>query len=305
MTDLFADRLAEAVLSKASPVVVGLDPDPARLPAELIKQNSSGDPRVDTAQAIREFNAAVIEQVAPFACAVKPQIAYYEACGAPGIQAFEDTIKMAHDAGLLVISDVKRGDIGSTAKAYAAAHLLAPEAGDAITVNPYLGTDSIQPFLDACAVKGGGLFVLVRTSNPSASEIQDLSVDGRPVHEHVASLVSRWGNSLRGSCGYSSVGAVVGATVPAELAKLRALLPNTWFLIPGVGAQGGSASDVAAAFDERGLGAVINSSRGILYAYGNPATKDWRSPIGAAARQLRDDLAEVRGAGPALTSNGP
>jgi orotidine-5'-phosphate decarboxylase len=305
MTDLFADRLAEAVLTKASPVVVGLDPDLARLPKEVLAGPSSGDPRVDTAQAIRDFNEAVIEQIAPYACAVKPQIAYYEACGAPGIQAFEDTIQMAHDAGLLVISDIKRGDIGSTAKAYAAAHLLAPVAGDAITVNPYLGTDSIQPFLDACGTTGSGLFALVRTSNPSAGEIQDLCVDGKPVHEHVAQLVTRWGEGLRGSCGYSSVGAVVGATAPAELAKLRALLPQTWLLIPGVGAQGGSAADVAPAFDAKGLGAVVNSSRGILYAFGDPSTQNWRTPIANAARQLRDELADVRNKGPSLTANGP
>ncbi|MDG2150441.1 MAG: orotidine-5'-phosphate decarboxylase [Planctomycetota bacterium] len=305
MADLFADRLAEAVLTKASPVVVGLDPDPARLPTEVLKGPSSGDPRADTAQAIRAFNEAVIEQIAPYACAVKPQIAYYEACGVPGIQAFEDTIQMAHDAGLLVISDIKRGDIGSTAKAYAAAHLLAPVSGDAITVNPYLGTDSIQPFLEACHTTGSGLFALVRTSNPSASEIQDLCVDGKPVHDHVAELVARWGEGLRGSCGYSSVGAVVGATAPAELAKLRALLPQTWFLIPGVGAQGGAAADVAPAFDSQGLGAVVNSSRGILYAFGDPSTENWRSPIANAARQLRDELADVRNKGPSLTTNRP
>jgi len=305
MTDLFADRLAEAVLTKASPVVVGLDPDPARMPKELLSSTSSGDPREDTAQAIREFNAAVIEQVAPYACAVKPQIAFYEACGPPGIQAFEDTIQMAHDAGLLVISDVKRGDIGSTAQAYAAAHLLAPVSGDAITVNPYLGTDSIQPFLDACGTVGGGLFVLVRTSNPSAGEIQDLCPDERPVHEHVARLVATWGDAFVGSCGYSSIGAVVGATAPAELRKLRELLPCAWFLIPGVGAQGGAAADVAPAFDDRGLGAVINSSRAILYAFGDPSSRDWRTPIGTAARQLRDELAQVRSKGPTLTPNGP
>lgn len=305
MTDLFADRLAEAVLSKDSAVVVGLDPNLHRLPRELVATSSDEDPRVVAAQAIREFNAAVIEQVAPYACAVKPQVAYYEAHGAPGIQAFEDTIQMAHDAGLLVISDVKRGDIGSTAQAYAEAHLLASTAGDAITVNPYLGSDSIQPFLDACTTSGGGLFVLVRTSNPSAREIQDLTADGKPVHEHVARLVAAWGESLRGDRGYSSVGAVVGATAPEELAKLRGVLPGTWFLIPGVGAQGGSAADVAAAFDEQGLGAVINSSRGILYAFGDPSSSDWRRPIRDAARRLRDELAEVRGTGTTLTPNGP
>ncbi len=303
MTNLFADRLANAVLSKGSSVVVGLDPDIRKFPLELLPAAPDELSREQAAGAIRAFNDVVLEQVAPYACAVKPQIAYYEAWGAPGIQAFEDTVRKAHELGLLVISDIKRGDIGSTASAYAAAHLLAPEAGDAITVNPYLGTDSIQPFLDACQACHGGLFILVRTSNPSARDIQDLDSGGQPVHEHVAKLVKEWGSTLVGRHGYSSVGAVVGATAPEELAKLRSMLPNTWFLIPGVGAQGGKASDVAAAFDERGLGAVINSSRGILYAFGDPATKDWRTPIGEAAKVLRDQLAEA--AGPSLARNGP
>jgi len=204
-----------------------------------------------------------------------------------------------------VIGDVKRGDIGTTAAAYAQAHLGADEpsgaashAGsaataiyaDAITVNPYFGTDGIQPFLDAALRRGAGLFVLVRTSNASASELQDLRVDGRPLHEHVAERVRAWGAELRGELGYSSVGAVVGATAPRELVRLRELLPRTWLLIPGVGAQGATAADVGPAFDQHGLGALVNSSRGILYAFGSPTAPDWRRSVREAAVRLRDEL---------------
>jgi orotidine-5'-phosphate decarboxylase len=294
MNTPFADRLAEAVLSKGSSLVVGLDPDPARFP-EAHQGTGVGQDREATAAAILAFNTAVIEEVAPFACAVKPQSAYYEAWGAPGVMAYEATINRAHEAGLLVIGDVKRGDIGSTAKAYAAGHLLAPGSSDAITVNPYLGTDSIDPFVQAARDVGGGLFILVRTSNPSAADIQDLQIETGTVHEHVAGLVNRWGADDVGTHGFSSVGAVVGATRPQELARLREAMPKAWLLVPGVGAQGGRASDIACAYDERGLGAVVNSSRGILYAFGEPSASNWRGAIASAARALRDELAEASG----------
>jgi len=295
MTAPFADRLADAVLTKGSSLVVGLDPDPARFPEALVGTGVGSD-REATAAAILAFNTAVIEEVAPFACAVKPQSAYYEAWGAPGVAAYEATIARAHEANLLVIGDVKRGDIGSTATAYAAGHLLAPGSADAITVNPYLGTDSIEPFVKAAQEGGGGLFILVRTSNPSAADIQDLQADGKAIHDHVAGLVTGWGANTVGENGYSSVGAVVGATRPQELASLREALPQAWLLIPGVGAQGGKAADIACAYDERGLGAVVNSSRGILYAYGDPGASEWRAAIAGAARTLRDELAEASGA---------
>jgi orotidine-5'-phosphate decarboxylase len=211
-------------------------------------------------------------------------------------------VQRARAAGLLVIGDIKRGDIGTTAAAYAEGHLASPERpdarADAVTLNPFLGTDSVAPFFKVMAAQGAGCFVLVRTSNASAGELQDLRVDGRPLHEHVAALVARWGEAQLGACGYSSVGAVVGATAPAELRRLRALLPRAWFLVPGVGAQGATAEDVAAAFDADGLGAIVNSSRGILYAYGDPAAPNWKDSVRDAARTLRDQLR--RAAQPAL-----
>jgi len=297
----FADRLASAVRSKQSSLVVGLDPQIAKLPEEVRAHAASthDDPREAAAAAIEAFDAAVIEEVAPFAAAVKPQIAYYEQWGPPGLAAFEHAVVRAHEAGLLVIGDIKRGDIGPTAEAYASAHLggasdeLTPGGGryaDAVTVNPYFGTDGIQPFLHAVRDRAAGLFVLVRTSNASAGELQDLPVRGQPLHEHVASRVVAWGHDLRGTCGYSSVGAVVGATAPRELARLRECMPHTWFLIPGVGAQGATAADVGPAFDRDGLGALVNSSRGIIFAYGSPTAPDWRRSVREAARRLRDEL---------------
>src|SRR5262245_13322882 len=300
----FADRLAEAVRTKQSALVVGLDPRLERLPLELRRAADAGasDARERAAAALRAFDSAVIELVAPFAVAVKPQSAFYERWGAPGVAAYEHAVERARAAGLLVIGDIKRGDIGTTAAAYAEGHLAAPERSvaraDAVTLNPFLGTDSLAPFLQVMAATGGGCFVLVRTSNPSAGELQDLRVDGRALHEHVAELVHRWGERHVGACGYSSVGAVVGATAPAELRRLRALLPRSWFLVPGVGAQGATADDVAAAFDADGLGAIVNSSRGILYAYGDPAAPAWKDAVRNAARTLRDQLR--RAAQPAL-----
>lgn len=292
----FADRLAQAVRDKHSPLVVGLDPVIGRLPTAVSSHHP--DPRKAAANAIVAFHHGVISAVAPFACAVKPQIAFFEEWGPPGLEAFERTVEMAHEAGLLVIADVKRGDIGSTASAYARAFLGSAHgapANDAVTLNPYLGSDSIAPFLDAADSARAGLFVLVRTSNPSARELQDLDAGGTPVHEHVAHLVREWGASRVGSCGYSSVGAVVGATAPRELARLRGLLPESWLLVPGVGAQGATAADVAPAFDERGLGAVVNASRSVLYAYADRGDAHWADHVGAAARALRDDLRAATG----------
>jgi len=299
----FADRLAEAVRAKRSALVVGLDPQLDKLPLELRRAaQSEPDARARAAAAIRAFDAAVIELVAPFAVAVKPQSGFYERWGAPGVAAYEHAVERARAAGLLVVGDIKRGDIGTTAAAYAEGHLAAPEQAaaraDAVTLNPLLGSDSVAPFLKIMTATGGGCFVLVRTSNPSAGELQDLRVDGRALHEHVAELVHRWGEGHLGACGYSSVGAVVGATAPAELRRLRALLPRAWFLVPGVGAQGATADDVAAAFDGQGLGAIVNSSRGILYAYGDAAAPAWKDAVRAAARTLRDELRRV--AQPAL-----
>ncbi len=223
-----------------------------------------------------EFGKAVVDVVAGRVGLVKFQAAFYEAYGPEGMAALGETIRYARGRGLLVILDGKRNDIGSTAEAYARAYLgKVPVGGaflpswdaDAITVNPYLGTDGISPFVKVAAREGKGLFVLVRTSNASAREFQDLVADGRPVYRHVADRAGRLGRAHRGGSGYSLVGAVVGATYPAELAELRAALPGVPFLVPGYGTQGGSAPDVAPAFDADGLGAVINNSRGLIFAY--------------------------------------
>ena len=307
MTAPFADRLAEAVRSKRSSLVVGLDPRLDRLPASVRasaeRTGGEGDPREVAAAAIERFDEAVIAEVADAAVAVKPQIAFYEQWGPPGLAAYEHAVRVAHAAGLLVIGDIKRGDIGSTAEAYARAHLGggasasggeggAP-AADAVTVNPLLGSDSIAPFLRVASERGGGLFVLVRTSNPSAAELQDQALPGGPLHHILAGLVELWGRELVGACGYSSVGAVVGATAPEELGRLRKLMPHAWLLVPGVGAQGATPADVAGAYGRDGLGAVVNSSRGILYAYGDPSSAGWRPAIRDAARRLRDQLRDV------------
>lgn len=294
----FADRLASAVQSKRSALVVGLDPRLESLPLAVRRQardtvGEKGGARELAAASIQLFDEAVIRQVAPFAVAVKPQIAFYERFGPPGLAAYEHAVTAARSAGLLVIGDIKRGDIGSTAEAYAEAHLTGEAAADAVTLNPYLGSDSVAPFLQTAARAGGGVFVLVRTSNPSARELQDLPVRGRPLHDHVAELVNTWGADRRGECGYSSVGAVVGATAPQELEHLRQLMPHAWLLVPGVGAQGATAADVAGAFDRNGLGALVNSSRGILYAFRDPADEDWQTPVREAARTLRDQLRDA------------
>lgn len=301
----FADRLIEAIVSKRSFLVVGLDPRLAALPAHITETAMAqhGRTREGAAAAIVAFNRVIIEAVAPFAVAVKPQLAFYEVLGAPGLEAFAETVRMARAAGLLVIADGKRNDIGSTAEAYAEAYLGTPRWGndvlgepvaDALTVNPYMGSDSVQPFVAECE-RGAGIFVLVRTSNPSAAELQDLAVDERPLFERVAYLVDKWGASVVGECGFSAVGAVVGATYPEEAAKLRALLPKTLFLVPGVGAQGGSAADAAHAFASGGLGAVVNASRSILFAFQDPTV---RAAVGSdigraaawAASRLQSDL---------------
>jgi orotidine-5'-phosphate decarboxylase len=248
----------EAVERKQSQLVVGLDPFPDRV------------------RDIDSFCRTVIDAVAPYAVAVKPQSAFFEARGWQGVRSFESVCAYAREAGLLVIADVKRGDIGSTAAAYAEAFL--PHA-DAATVNPYLGGDSIEPFLDACR-RGAGIFVLVKTSNPGSGDVQDARLDdGRRVWERVAELVAGWGSDLVGQCGLSAVGAVVGATYPQEIADARALLPHTPFLLPGVGAQGATAADVGPAFANSPAGGLVSASRSVIFA---------DSPGDAAKRLARE-----------------
>ena len=263
-TQPFSQRLAANVDERQSQVVLGLDPDPARVDGG--------------ATGARDFCLRVIEQAAPHCVAAKPQLACFERFGAEGWQAFEDVAQAASDAGLLVIADAKRGDVDATARHYAAAFLRPPV--DALTVNPMLGTDAVQPFLDAAEATGTGLFVLVRTSNPGAAELEDLPLaDGRLWHQAVAERVSGWGAHIPPrDGGLSSIGAVVGATVPEHLTRLRQLMPDQPFLLPGVGAQGGDPASLGPAFGGHMAGALVSASRSVIYA-DDPA---------AAARSLRD-----------------
>jgi orotidine-5'-phosphate decarboxylase len=292
-----------AIVRVGNPVCVGIDPRPEDLPNGFLDR-FSGD-RVGVAQALEAFGREVVEVVAPLVPAVKFQAAFYEAYGPEGVSALHATSEHARSAGLIVIMDGKRNDIGSTAEAYARGYLGKVPVGDhfapswdvdALTVNPYLGIDGITPFVKVATREGKGIFVLVRTSNASAREFQDLVADGKPIYRHVADRLASWSLPHRGDSGYSFVGAVVGATYPAELAELRKALPGVPFLVPGYGTQGGSSSDVAPAFDESGLGALINNSRGITFAYRKPAAlalfgDDWRSAVAQAVQDMVDDLA--------------
>jgi orotidine-5'-phosphate decarboxylase len=263
----FADRLAAAVERNGAPLCVGLDPDPALMPEGL---------------GVVEFCRGIVDAVAEHAVAVKPQAAFFEAQGSAGWAELTDVCGYARDAGLLVIADAKRGDVPSTARAYAAA--FAPLA-DAVTVNPYLGFDSLEPFL---ACDGLGVFVVVKTSNPGGVDVQDLLLaDGRLVWQHVAGLVDRWGADLVGESGLSSVGAVVGATFPQEVAEARQLLPRSVLLLPGVGAQGARAADVAHAFSVGPAGALVSASRSVLYADRGAA---WQEAAAAEAERLAGEL---------------
>lgn len=287
----FADRLIASIRKKNSCLVVGLDPRVERLPENL--KARTGSSRAAAADALVEFNRQVLEAVSDYAAAVKPQAAFYEILGWEGFRALEATVRMAQEMDLPVIADMKRGDIGSTAEAYASACFDAIGA-DAVTVNAYLGADGIKPFLKHTPA-GKGIFVLVKTSNPSSGELQDLDAGGVKVHEKMAALVTTWGADNIGESGYSAVGAVVGATYPEEVIRLRKLMPKTLMLLPGYGAQGGGAQDCKPAFNADGLGAVVNSSRGIIFAYEKTAAgARWQDTVADAARRARDDLEAVR-----------
>ena len=289
--------LSAAIAAKQNPTVAGLDPDWAKLPAFLKEEalRAHGATREAAAAAVTAFNRAVIDALCDVVPAVKPQCAYYERLGWPGMRALAETIAYAKSKGLFVITDAKRGDIGSTMTAYAEAHLggvevggqtLTPFGADALTVNAYLGGDGVLPVLDVCKREGKCCFVLAKTSNPSSGEVQDKTVDGAPLYERMGRLCEAWSAKAAGgaAAGYGMVGAVAGATYPAELGALRRALPHTFFLVPGYGAQGGGAADVLPAFDARGGGAVINSSRAILYAWQKEGA-DARDFAGAARRE--------------------
>ncbi|MEL6428718.1 MAG: orotidine-5'-phosphate decarboxylase [Planctomycetota bacterium] len=299
MTAPFADRALAAVRRVGNPICLGLDPHLDRIPGAFGERARDRSlPRAERARAVGDFLVEVVEIAAGRVPCVKPQSAFFEVLGADGVSQLERVTGAARGAGLLVIADVKRGDIGSTAAAYAAAHLAGadgdPHLADAATVNPYLGTDSIQPFVDACGASGGGLYVLVRTSNPSSAEFQTLetpAASAPTVADAVADAVAGWGADLVGDSGWSSIGAVVGATHPDELARLRARMPNVPFLLPGYGAQGAGAADVAPAFVRGHEGALVNSSRGLLFPPRADGDDDWRSAVSRAIDTMAEDLA--------------
>jgi len=288
----FADRVCEAVERKRSQIVVGLDPVPDQLPVELRGEAVLG--RDHAAAACARFCCGIIDAVAPYAVAVKPQSAFFEALGSDGFRALEEVCEYARAAELLVIADAKRGDIGSTARAYASAFVEpraeAPPLADAITVNPYLGRDAMEPFLAACRRDGAGIFCLVKTSNAGGADVQDVRLsDGTLLWQHVAGLVQEWGEDLIGERGLSAVGAVVGATFPREVAEARRLLPQAVMLLPGVGAQGGRPADVAAAFTSGPASALVSASRSVIYAY-RGTDDDWRAAAGGAAAHLAHEV---------------
>ncbi len=291
----FGDRLADAVRTKRSPICVGLDPRAASLPTGLLPSPSSSNQEI--AEAYRKFCFEIIDVVAPLVGVVKPQVAFFEQLGPYGMVALGEVMAYAVRKDLLVIADAKRNDIGTTAEAYAAAFLGRGNASawgaDSLTVSPYLGDDSLQPFVDRCNATSSGIFVLVKTSNPGSGFIQDLAIDQRTISQRVADWVQTESLKANGASGYGPIGAVVGATYPNELAELRARMPNAWLLIPGYGAQGGGAKDVEAAFDSNGLGAVINNSRGIIFAYQSPRFQhlsSWQAAVEAATIEMNEAL---------------
>ena len=271
------NKLAEKIRKTHAPIVVGLDPMLGYIPKHIQEKafQEHGETLEGAAEAIWQFNKEIVDHTFDLIPAVKPQIAMYEQFGIPGLMAFKKTVDYCHEKDLVVIGDIKRGDIGSTSAAYAAGHIGAVAVGsksyhpfdeDFITVNPYLGTDGIQPFVDVCKEEKKGLFILVKTSNPSSGEFQDRLIDGRPLYELVGEKVAAWGEELMGE-EYSYVGAVVGATYPEMGRILRKIMPKAYILVPGYGAQGGQGKDLLPFFNEDGMGAIVNSSRGIIAAY--------------------------------------
>ena len=293
----FSDRLAEAV-RQAGPLCVGLDPRWESLPRTLSDRHAEHGLE-GMAAAFEAFSLKVLDIVRPFARVVKPQAAFFELAGPAGMRAMGHVLRRARDLGFVTVLDAKRGDIASTAAAYADAAFAGAttEGGtfpvwnaDALTVNPYLGRDAVEPFLAAAKAGERGVFILVRTSNPGAGLFQDLVCDGRPVYRHVADAVAGWNAATVGPSGLGDVGAVAGATHPAELRELRAAMPACWLLVPGYGAQGGTAADVKAAYRADGLGAVVNSSRGVTFPF-HPDDPAWEAKVAAAARKAAAELA--------------
>ncbi len=312
MTD-YADRLHAAIQKKRTPALVGLDPRLDQLPTEIIEKarNASINEYEMAANAFEEFCKHIIDVVSPLVPAVKPQSAFFEQLGAAGCLALQRVISYARQAGLIVICDAKRGDIGSTALGYAKAYLAgedpqaAPFAADALTVNPYLGSDTLEPFIETAVQRGAGIYVLVRTSNPGAASFQDHTEQDQKLYQKVAASVEESACQAASNAvgNYGCVGAVVGATYPQELQQLRRAMPHVPLLIPGYGAHGGGAVDVATAFDADGLGAIINSSRGINFAYNAEPYKEqfapdqWEQAVELATKEMIKDIANNTPAG--------
>ncbi len=297
------NKLISNIKKTNAPIVVGLDPMLNYIPEHVQKKAFAeyGETLEGAAEAIWQFNKEIIDKTYDIIPAVKPQIAMYEQFGIPGIIAFERTVKYAKEKNLVVIGDVKRGDIGSTSAAYAVAHLGKVNVGsktfaafdeDFATVNPYLGSDGIKPFIDVCKEEKKGIFILVKTSNPSSGEFQDRVIDGRPLYEWVGEKVNEWGADCMGD-GYSYVGAVVGATYPEMGRTLRKIMPKSFILVPGYGAQGGKGADLVDFFNEDGLGAIVNSSRGIIAAYKNAKYENFGAEnFGDASRAAVVDMVD-------------
>ncbi len=302
----FGDRLTTAISKKGTPLVVGIDPRVGQLP-EKIKNGMDANDCESVANAFAEFGIAVIDVVKDLVPAVKPQAAFFEQLGPLGMAALAQVVDHAAAEGLIVVMDAKRGDIGSTAQAYAQAYLGTKSQTawgcDCLTVNPYMGFDTLEPFFNTAQSNGAGLFVLCKTSNPGSDALQEqLTEGGKKIHQHVAEEIQRLCAQTQGDSGYGIVGAVVGATYPQQLVELRKQMPNSILLVPGFGAQGGTASDVAGAFDENGLGALVNSSRGIIFAYEQhryqaQAKDDWRLAVKQATKDTIEILATGTNAG--------
>ena len=301
-------RLIERIAQLQNPSVVGLDSLLEYIPQHIKEEKFAqyGDTFDAAAQAILAYNKEIIDAICDIVPAVKPQAAYYEMYSWQGMWALCETVKYAQEKGMIVIMDGKRNDIGSTMQAYAKAHLgvsevngkeLSAFGSDMLTVNGYLGSDGIEPLLPICDEKDKGIFVLVKTSNPSSGELQDQKIGDKSIYETMGAMCEQWGEKTQNSYGYSRVGAVVGATYPQQLSEMRQKMPHTFFLVPGYGAQGGGANDVAGAFDKNGLGAIVNSSRAILTAWKKAGTdgKDFAQQARKAALTMKEDIMGVVG----------
>ena len=304
------NKLNDKMLKMNAPVVVGLDPMLSYIPEHILNKaiKEYGETLEAAAEAIFEYNKGIVDAIYDIVPAVKPQIAMYEQFGVPGVEAFKKTVDYCKSKDLVIIGDIKRGDIGSTSEAYAVGHIgnvkigskiHTPFGEDFVTVNPYLGSDGVNPFIKVCKEENKGIFVLVKTSNPSSGEFQDRLIDGRPLYELVGEQVAKWGEDCMGD-GYSYVGAVVGATYPEQGKILRKLMPKTLILVPGYGAQGGQGKDLVHYFNEDGLGAIVNSSRGIICAYKQDkyasfGSENYADASRAAALDMIEDINSARG----------